>query len=96
MFFYITKEMVIASCGRVSKEVYDDDSPLFDSKYQEPYSRRIGIDFSASDANVDFRYGIAPKLDLVKRKDIGYSAYLVAQFIKLSPHDEEIIGQALS
>jgi|APTNR8051073442_1049403.scaffolds.fasta_scaffold00282_23 hypothetical protein len=99
VYFYITREMRLAARARVTREVFLDASPIFASvgKY-EIFARRIGIEVEKDDLALPFRESVVPKLtDLFppNRKAV-FSAYLVSQFIRLSPQDAAVLEKRTS
>ena len=99
VYVYVTKEMRLAAYARVTREVFLDVSPIFAGVSNgEVFARRIGIAVERDDLAIPFRDIVVPKLtDLFppNRKAI-FSAYLVRQFIRLSPGDAAALERLVS
>lgn len=99
VYFYITKEMRLAGQARVTREVFWDASPIFGPVSRgEVFARRIGIEIEKDDLDIPFKDTVVPKLvDLFppQRKAV-FSAYLVRQFIRLSPRDAAALDNLVS
>lgn len=99
VYFYITKEMRLAARARVTREVFLDASPIFGPISKgEVFARRIGIEIERGGLDIPFKEMVVPKLvDLFPpQRQAVFSAYLVRQFIRLTPRDAEELERLVS
>jgi len=90
IYCYITKEKVLDAYFEVDKLPFLDDKPIYDDR-DVVYALRIGVKLKKRGKQIDFKKHIAPKLDLIKRKDISYAAYFVQTLQKLNEKDAKFL-----
>lgn len=93
IFFYVTKERVIDGYAKVMSGLYWDDVPL-EASDGRVLARRIKVSMKLNNLGIDFKDKIAPRLSFMsgaKKKKTNYGSYLVANLLKLTREDSDLI-----
>lgn len=94
IFFYVTKEKIIDGFGSVSREIFYDNSKLYENM-DDLCVRRMGVEFMNAN-RADF-VPLVDKLSfIVKKKGVVWSAYLVKNLIPLNDADAKTLEDALA
>jgi len=94
LVFYITKKKSLKGLAKIKSKSFLDESIVFGDNRDIEWNQRLKIKFVDSSKETDFK-PLIDNLDLIKRKDIVYSAYFVRTLIKISNKDFGFIKKAL-